>query len=574
VEPSDDIIGSCARERFGIEYLFPYQRYVIAGLIESLQSEPTRDDADQQGRQIVVLPTGAGKSLCFQLPAAICGGVTIIVYPLLGLMNDQERRMVAAGFSVRQLRGGQDGATRRRIFSELAAGKISFVITNPETLAGASVRQALAGIVPVHAVIDEAHCISEWGDSFRPAYTTLGESLDAIGVVRRTAFTATASDHVITRIREVLFAGAEARVVRGNPDRQNISYAVVPCLSLRHALRRIVSPSPDRKLPAGEADRPATRPERLPVWRPETELPLPAIVFCRTRRETEEVARLLAPHLPPGGAMFYHAGLDRERRTAVEEEFFRRDDAILAATCAYGMGVDKGNIRAVVHTYLPATPEAFLQESGRGGRDRQPALSVVLLSPQEQIAYTAARAAGTVSAVQAMAFGTECRRAVLLRHFGVSGGACGGCDRCDPVERVPVPATVSEADALAGAHRPDGSGEPGGAGHSATDRAHIGGSPATHLLGEVIASDPVRRTTAEWARILTGRFTYADRRRGLSRRAEAGTFSRWTQAEVEGALEEMMALGILMIRRKKVTPCRPEGEHADNRDLPLPFPTR
>ncbi|MFW5695202.1 MAG: DEAD/DEAH box helicase, partial [Alkalispirochaeta sp.] len=243
----DDEYLRCARERFGLTYLFPYQRLVIATLVESLRGETgsvRRDDVETLGRQIVILPTGAGKSLCFQLPAALCGGTTLVIYPLLGLMNDQERRMREAGFTVRQLRGGQEPAHRREILAEFSQGSLDFLITNPETLATEPIRNALAAAPPVHAVVDEAHCISEWGDTFRPAYTTIGESLDRIGIARRTAFTATASDRVIERIRSVLFARTGASVVRGNPDRPNITYSVVPTLSLSHALQSMFHAAP------------------------------------------------------------------------------------------------------------------------------------------------------------------------------------------------------------------------------------------------------------------------------------------------------------------------------------------
>ncbi|HKK49672.1 MAG TPA: RecQ family ATP-dependent DNA helicase [Alkalispirochaeta sp.] len=525
----DDEYLQCARTRFGLNYLFPYQRLVIATLVESLRADEgsaLRDDAGALGRQIVILPTGAGKSLCFQLPAALCGGTTLIVYPLLGLMNDQERRMRDAGFSVRQLRGGQDSSSRNEIFAEVSRGSLDILITNPETLATESVRRALELSPPVHAVVDEAHCISEWGDTFRPAYTTLGESLDRIGISRRTAFTATASDRVIERIRTVLFAHTGASVVRGNPDRPNITYSVVPTLSIHHALQSMFgSPRPNEKTPESTTT--------LPVWRPGRSVHRPALVFCRTRAETEAIARLLAELLPAGTVRFYHAGLARERKEAIEQEFFKRSDAILASTCAYGMGVDKSDIRTVIHTYVPETAEAFLQESGRGGRDHMPAQSILLLTPEEQTRYQQLSTTGTHSPVQQMAFGTSCRRTALLHHFGVEGEQCSGCDRCEHV-------------------------------HSTPSYSH-----AAALILAALHCDPVRRGERAWVRILTGRLSHSDRLKGLARHSAVGALCGWQPHHVLEAFSGLTDLG-LVSRARSLRPTNPVAV-GDRTDLLLPF---
>ena len=530
-----DEIAACAKERFGIDYLFPYQRLVIANILEALR------DADEEGatrgRQIVILPTGAGKSLCFQLPAAIVGRVTLIIYPLLSLMNDQQRRMREAGFSVVQLRGGQGPTERERVLAEIAAGEVDFVLTNPETLSSDALASRLKRLSIAHAVVDEAHCISEWGDSFRPAYTTIGSSLDKIGIRLRTAFTATASDRIVHRIRASLFAEEGAHVVRANADRPNITYSVVPTLSLSRALTAMVAPSPSEAACGArrDADPECSRAdEYLPVWSPGAALPRPAVIFCRSRSATEAIAALLRPHVSPGRAMYYHAGLSREEKQATEQRFFESRDGILAATCAYGMGVDKGNIRSVVHTYLPETAEAFLQESGRGGRDRDPAVSIVLLPPEEQIRYVADLAVGRVSPVQEMAIGRGCRRATLLRYLGVEDSTCTGCDRC-----------IAE------------NGEPPA-------------SNAAQALLYAIGTTPVPLTPTAWVRVLRGRLSHADRLRGLSGALGRGVLRQWSITEVDRALQSLTELGLLYItRRGTLTLRRRRGPDRTDRHLPF-----
>ncbi len=529
-----DEILQCANERFGIDYLFPYQRLVITNILEALRS--TDEDAAMWGRQIVVLPTGAGKSLCFQLPVALVRRATLIVYPLLSLMNDQERRMRAAGFSVVQLRGGQERSKRRRILTEIADGAVDFVLTNPETLASDALATGLRRLKIVHAVVDEAHCISEWGDSFRPAYTTIGSSLDKIGIRLRTAFTATASDHIVNRIRASLFGEEGAHVVRANPDRPNITYSVVPTLSLPRALTHMVSCEACRndhseQRDASEARHPVVH---FPVWSPGTPLPRPAVIFCRSRNAAEAIAALLRPHVPEGRAMHYHAGLSRGEKRDTEQRFFESRDGVLAATCAYGMGVDKGNIRSVVHTYLPETVEAFLQESGRGGRDRDPAVSIVLLPPEEQLRYVADRAGGRVRPVQEMAMGRGCRRATLLGYLGVEESPCTGCDRC------------------------------------VAEHAELPTSRTAQALLYAIGSTPLPLTGRAWTRILRGRLSHSDRLRGLSSVPGGGLLSRWSITDVERALQSLVELELLHVTgRGTLTLRRRRGP--DRTDHPLPF---
>jgi ATP-dependent DNA helicase RecQ len=192
-------------------------------------------------RQIVVLPTGAGKTLCFQLPAAILGGLTIVVYPLLSLMADQVRRAQAAGLQVDVLRGGQTQDERRAMWDRVDTGRIQLLLTNPEMLAQEQVLSRLANCSLAHLVIDEAHCVSEWGETFRPSYLELGRAIATVAPQVTTAFTATASPAVLTAIRQHLFGADGAHLIQSVPDRPNISYSVLETPAKLYALRRLLA---------------------------------------------------------------------------------------------------------------------------------------------------------------------------------------------------------------------------------------------------------------------------------------------------------------------------------------------
>lgn len=520
---SGDTIDTCAKDRFGLTYLYPYQRLVITNILTAV------GDTEQPGRQIVLLPTGAGKSLCFQLPAALIAGATCVVYPLIGLMNDQERRISDAGFSVVQLRGGQSGEERREAAKRIVDGDVDFVLTNPETLAGQKVRATLGTADIAHLVVDEAHCVSEWGDTFRSAYLTLGESIRTIAPKVVTAFTATASDRVIQRIREVVFPEGGAHLIRGNADRENITYTVQPTLSKRHTLRFLaVQATTDvEERSSGGVDR-APRSTELPVWNRTHRLPLPAIVFCRTRTETEAYAAVVATAIGRERSFFYHAGLSKERKDEIERGFFSAEDAILCATCAYGMGVDKSNVRAVVHTYIPDTVEAYLQESGRGGRDRAPAYAIVLVDISDLETYRRLTVDRHPHPVAQAVFGTTCRRAALLKHLGVTDSACTGCDRCATPTVAPI-------------------------------------SPALELLSEVFRQNRHGFCEDQWIRLLRGRLADGDIKGGYHKLPWVGMLARWSMGDVEEALSALTDAGVLAEKGFPLSPIRRLVPHALHR---------
>jgi ATP-dependent DNA helicase RecQ len=387
-------------------------------------SSPDDEEWGGRGRQIVILPTGAGKSLCFQLPAMIMEGPSLIIYPILSLMADQERRLKERGFDPVVLRGGQSPEERRLIWEKIRGGRGRFLIANPEVLLSPPVMEKLPKLGILHVVIDEAHCVSEWGESFRPSYLRLGEIIAAIGgraadpALSRmageglpliTAFTATASDPVMEKIDRYIFGGQGVHRIVGNPDRSNIRYAAQGCILRDQAVLDLIL--------KGEK---------------------PAIVFCSSRRGTEQLARYLRNELGSSEIRFYHAGLSREEKTDVEGWFFQSIGGILTATCAYGMGVDKPNIRTVIHRDCPPSVEAYLQESGRAGRDALPSRACLLWGPADVLALRRAKTAASrdrLSALFAYARSSaRCRRQALLELLNYTGagespqGDC--CDVC------------------------------------------------------------------------------------------------------------------------------------------------
>jgi ATP-dependent DNA helicase RecQ len=389
--PDIDAAQELANSRFGIPYLYPFQRLVIANILEA---DNSGDDQDAFRRQIVLLPTGSGKSACFQIPALLISGPSIIVYPLLSLMADQERSLRAKGIPCAVLKGGLGKEERQAVLESIRSGGRRILLTNPETLCGGGVAEALSSLGFRHIVIDEAHCVHEWGLSFRPAYARLGRFVEESGIPLVTAFTATASPKVLEGIQELVFPGLRAHVIAGNPDRPNIAYSVLPCLSRMRETERLC--------------REATG---------------ATIVFASSRPGAELLAAELRRRLGRADVWFYHAGLSRADKARIEGLFYASTGGILTATCAYGMGVDKPDIRQVIHFEAPGSVEAYLQESGRAGRDGK-ASEAVLLSPldprtersQAMRAYEASRG--------------RCRRETLMEGLGERSDSCSGCDVC------------------------------------------------------------------------------------------------------------------------------------------------
>ncbi|MDR2941294.1 MAG: RecQ family ATP-dependent DNA helicase [Treponema sp.] len=414
----EDPLSEAANRLFGLSYLFPYQRLVITNILEAASAFPDMgfSDRESSGRQIVILPTGAGKSLCFQLPAMLLNGLTLVIYPILSLMADQERRLQERGFSPAIIRGGQSKEEREEIWEKLESGKSKFIIANPEVLLTPQVKSRLEKIKVMHAVIDEAHCVSEWGESFRPSYLEIGAIINSLNPPLVTAFTATASAPVLEKIKKYIFGDSEARQIVGNPDRPNISYSAKGCINRDLAVRDLLLQN--RR---------------------------PAIVFCSSRPGTEKLARYLRNSFAEMGLSwsneirFYHAGLSREEKSDVENWFINNTSAVLCATCAYGMGVDKADVRTVIHRDCAPSVEAYLQEAGRAGRDGGQSSAILLWGPEDETFLARAKTSADRGRVSALLYYARdvnhCRRRSLISLLNYDSGGevpeklC--CDVCE-----------------------------------------------------------------------------------------------------------------------------------------------
>ena len=297
---------------------------------------------------LLVMPTGAGKSLCYQLPGVARGGTTLVVSPLIALMEDQVAKLKAQNCAVERIHSGRDRAASRQACIDYLEGKLQFLFVAPERLRVPGFPAMLAKRKPSLVAIDEAHCISQWGHDFRPDYRMIGQHLPHFRPAPVIAMTATATPLVQNDIVEQLGLGEPTRFIHGF-RRANIAVEVVE-----------VPPSERADL-ARELLQDAAR--------------RPAIVYVPTRREADSFAAELKHHFP---AAAYHAGLESERRKKVQHAFFSGELQVVVATIAFGMGIDKPDIRTVIHTALPGSLEAYYQEVGRAGRDGAPARAVLM----------------------------------------------------------------------------------------------------------------------------------------------------------------------------------------------------
>ncbi|MDH7483949.1 MAG: RecQ family ATP-dependent DNA helicase [Spirochaetales bacterium] len=404
------LVEQLAREKLGIVSLAPLQRFVIANVLDAAADSASMDSSpDEPYRQLVLFPTGFGKTACFQLPAMLLDGLTLVIYPLLALMHDQYRRLREAGIPAALFRGELGEEEWASQVSLVLSGKARLVLTNPEMLATTRLQQLLRTQRVVHAVLDEAHCVASWGTTFRPAYLETGAIIASLQPRVISACTATAGPDMIEAIRHHVFLDQPCAMVCAEWDRPNLRYAVLPTLSPSRTLRYLLG-----------------------------RCPKPCIIFQRSRPGT----MLMASQVRSWGfsaARYYHAGLARTERNATEAWFHASRDGILAATNAYGLGVDKKNIRTVIHTDLPDTVEAYIQEAGRGGRDGNPALAIMVapLAGDGTVWIsdgTKAEQAGsppTRIPWSNYPFIEDCRRDFLLQQLGESATPeCSGCDIC------------------------------------------------------------------------------------------------------------------------------------------------
>ncbi|MBN2535137.1 MAG: ATP-dependent DNA helicase RecQ [Spirochaetales bacterium] len=393
LQPSSDPITCAARKYFSISYLYPIQRYAVANILDNIN-------------QIVVLPTGSGKSLCFQLPALILPGVTLVILPLLSLMKDQMRRLDERSIGNGCIRGDQTDEERSLLVKQILDGSINIVFITPESLQSEKLSSFFSRVDIRHLVIDEAHCVTEWGDTFRPAYLRIGQFIKNQGPKVVTAFTATASGPVINRIKEALFDGLPVSTLIENPDRPNIHYHVIPVLSKSRVVTKLL----------------------------ET-VEHPVIIYTRSRKRTEYYAHLVRRRLDTDHVFFYHAGLYRDERKEVEDWFMQSGDGVLTATSAFGLGIDKPDIRTVIHADIPYSTEAYLQESGRAGRDGKESCALLLYSYEDiHFAYKLSDEIQKARYEKLLSYVREnkrCRREYLLSLLGYElENRCAGCDFC------------------------------------------------------------------------------------------------------------------------------------------------
>ena len=394
--------GAILKEVFGYDSFRGFQRDVIERVAAG-------------GDALVLMPTGGGKSLTYQIPALLRPGVGIVVSPLIALMADQVAALDELGVRAAALNSTASTAEAATIERRMRSGDIDLVYIAPERLLTDRCQRLLADVQSAAGIalfaIDEAHCVSQWGHDFRPEYGALSVLRERFAAVPRIALTATADAPTRQEIVERLLV--EPRVFVASFDRPNIRYRIVEKREPREQLLRFI-----RDEHPGEA----------------------GIVYCLARNTVDEVAQFLAGH--GIDALPYHAGMDAAARAAHQARFQRDDACVIVATIAFGMGIDKPDVRFVAHLDMPKSVEGYFQETGRAGRDGLPAdawmayglADVVqqrrLIEQSEADESYKRLSSAKLDAMLALAEAADCRRVRLLAYFGEASSACGNCDNC------------------------------------------------------------------------------------------------------------------------------------------------
>lgn len=395
------LIATLLKSHFGFDRFLPLQEEIIRCVI-------ARGDA------LVLMPTGGGKSLCYQLPALVFKGLTLVVSPLIALMKDQVDGLKADGVAAEFINSSMTGEEICRMMAILKRGEIKLLYVAPERLAAENFRQFLRGLDISCIAVDEAHCISQWGHDFRPDYLDLKNLRDDFPSAGIIALTATAT----ARVRQDIIQNLrlkEPRIFISSFNRSRLHYDIRP---KENAFNELV----DLLQAPGHIDR-------------------SAIIYCFSRKETEEMAGALRDRGFKAEA--YHAGLDAKKRSEIQDRFIKDETPVITATIAFGMGIDKSDIRLVVHHSLPGSLEGYYQETGRAGRDGLAATCVLFYSYADKFKQDyfikkiedpleRKRAEEKLGKMIAFCESYVCRRKFLLEYFGecYPDDNCAGCDRC------------------------------------------------------------------------------------------------------------------------------------------------
>ncbi|NUR26447.1 MAG: DNA helicase RecQ [Catenulispora sp.] len=396
-EPGE--VGEVLRRVFGYSSFRGAQREIVDHVVGG-------------GDALVLMATGGGKSLCYQIPALVRPGTGVVVSPLIALMQDQVDALNAVGVRAGFLNSTQDPDERRLVESMFLAGELDLLYLAPERLRSESALSLLdRGKISLFA-IDEAHCVAQWGHDFRPDYLALSMLHERWPDIPRIALTATATEATHREIAERLNLGRAKHFV-ASFDRPNIQYRIVPKAEPNKQLLELL-----RAEHAGDA----------------------GIVYCLSRASTEKTAQFLVDN--GIRALPYHAGLDARTRAAAQSRFLREDGLVMVATIAFGMGIDKPDVRFVAHLDLPKSVEGYYQETGRAGRDGLPSTAWLAYGLQDVVQQRKMIAASEgddayrrqltahLDAMLALCETVECRRVQLLAYFGQKGEPCGNCDTC------------------------------------------------------------------------------------------------------------------------------------------------
>ena len=391
-------ISEVLNDTFGFPEFRPGQEEVIDTIMDG-------------GNVLAVMPTGSGKSLCYQVPAIALSGVTVVVSPLVALMQDQVAALKLAGVAAETINSSRDRETNIATWRSVSDGTTKLLYLSPERLMTEQMLSALSGLPLSLIVVDEAHCISQWGPAFRPEYADLTRLKELFPETPVAAFTATADEITREDIATKLFAG-KARTFVAGFDRPNISLAVEMKRSWKQQLKGFLAAH------EGES----------------------GIVYCLSRKKTEEAAQLMCDD--GIRALPYHAGLDAETRNRNQDIFLTEPGVVMAATIAFGMGIDKPDVRYVFHTDMPGSVEAYYQEIGRAGRDGAPAeahmlyglddmrMRRVFIEEEDSSTERKRREHKRIDALIGYCEAPECRRRSLLAYFGETTEPCGNCDVC------------------------------------------------------------------------------------------------------------------------------------------------